>query len=163
MTIGIVAVVVIAAIIAAFFLGRSSSPSPTGVTTATTVRTATPTQTQTVVTVTVPGQTITTASPPAPPEITEQSVNPSSVSRGGPIAITVRTKGDVVSVVMRISGPAAPGDIGLNQGPTVNGITTWAIAGQAPNAAGLYHYAAVATASNGSTVTAPQSTFTVVP
>jgi hypothetical protein len=174
MMIGFILAVVIGAVGGAYLLGRgSSNDSTTAGTTAATATTSTAattaaTQTQTVVTVTAPAETTATPdSTPAPAAsitITEQSVNPATVNKGMPIALTVRTTGDVASVVMNINGPAAPGDIPLNKGPvTPSGITTWAASIPAPGMAGLYRYSATATPSSGAAVTAPIATFTVLP
>lgn len=171
MVIGIVAVLVVAAIAGAFFLGRGGGDEKASTGTTPTATQTTPTQTQaqteTVVTVTVPAETPPAEEAPEPPataavEIVEQSINPANVGRGGPIAITVRTKGDVLGVKMDINGPQ-PMNVDLNRGPTVNGITTWALATNAPGVVGLYRYSAKASAAGGSTVEAPISTFTVVP
>jgi len=162
MVIGIVAVVVVGIIVAAFFIGRGSGDN---VTTSTTPTATTPTQTTPTVTTVTNVETVTT--PPAPTpgagvEIIEQSINPVSVSRSAPIALTVRTKGSVNSVRMDLSG-RAPMSVELVRGPTVNEITTWAAAATAPSLAGAYTYKAIVSAADGSNVEGPNSTFTVVP
>lgn len=164
LVIGIVVVVVIAAIAAAFFFGRSSSEDKA--TTATT-----PTATQTTPTATTPAtatvtnvQTVTQVQPQpgAGVEIVEQSINPPTVTRSGPIALSVRTKGNVNAVKMEISG-RAPISVDLVRGPTVNDITTWAAAASAPSLAGAYSFKAIVTAADGALVNGPNSTFTVTP
>ena len=165
MVIGIVAVAVIAAIVGAFLLGSRSGDSTSTATTPTATQT-TPTQTtptQTVATV-VNVQTVTQTQPQpgAGVEIVEQSINPTTVARSGPLALTVRTKGNVSAVKMDISG-RAPMAVDLVKGPTVNDITTWAAATSAPSLAGAYTYNALVTAADGSQIPGPTSTFTVTP
>ncbi|MBI5869625.1 MAG: hypothetical protein HZB44_01520 [Actinobacteria bacterium] len=170
MTIGIVAVLVIAAIAAAYFLGMksdedktSTATTPTATQTTPTATTPTQAQTQSVATVTNV-QTITQVEPQpgVGVEIVEQSINPTTVERSGPIALTVRTKGNVNSVKMDING-RAPMVVELVRGPTVNNITTWAAATAAPGLAGNYAYKAIVNASDGAIKEGPNSTFTVLP
>ncbi|MHB8791936.1 MAG: hypothetical protein ACYC6O_01160 [Thermoleophilia bacterium] len=168
MTIGIVSVLVIAAIAAAFFLGRKSdenksTTATTPTATQTTPTATTPTQTQSVATVTNV-QTITQVDPQpgVGVEIIEQSINPTTVDRSGPIALTVRTKGNVNSVKMDING-RAPMVVELVRGPTVNNITTWAAATAAPGLAGNYAYKAIVNATDGAIKEGPNSAFTVLP
>lgn len=168
MIFGIVAVLVIAAIAAAYFLGMKSdedktTTATTPTATQTTPTATTPTQTQTVATVTNV-QTITQVEPQpgVGVEIIEQSINPTTVERSGPIALTVRTKGDVNSVKMDING-RAPMVVELVRGPTVNNITTWAAATAAPGLAGNYAYKAIVNATDGAIKEGPNSTFTVLP
>jgi hypothetical protein len=169
MVIGIVAVVVIAAIAAAFFLGRKSddkattSTTPTATQTTPTATTQTQAQTQSVATVTNV-QTITQVDPQpgVGVEIVEQSINPPTVERSGPIALTVRTKGNINSVKMDING-RAPMVVELVRGPTVNNITTWAAATNGPGLAGNYAYKAIVNATDGAIKEGPNSTFTVLP
>lgn len=155
MIIGIVVVLAAAAIAGAYFLGKRGGEEAT----------TTPTATQTTQTVflTIPTVTQTATVPPGTPvEILEQSINPSTVSRSVPIAISVRTRGDVTGVRMEITGPQ-DSSVELNRGPTINGVTSWAAPSSSPGVVGLYRYSAKASAGDGSTVEAPVSTFTVVP
>ncbi|MDO8735785.1 MAG: hypothetical protein Q7K29_01710 [Thermoleophilia bacterium] len=168
MVIGIVAVAVIAAIAGAFFLGRKSdddkaTTATTPTATQTTPTATTPTQTQSVATVTNI-QTITQVEPQpgVGVEIIEQSINPTTVERSGPIALTVRTKGDINSVRMDING-RAPMVVELVRGPTVNSITTWAAVTNGPGLAGNYAYKAIVSATDGAIKEGPNSTFTVLP
>jgi len=162
MIIGIVAVLVIAAIVAAFVIGRGSGDNATTATTPTATQT-TATTAPTVATVTnLETVTQTQAQPGAGVQILEQSINPTSVSRSGPIALSVRTSGNANNAKMDING-RAPMSVELVKGPTVNGITTWAAATMAPSLAGAYTYKAIITASDGAIVEGPNSTFTVVP
>lgn len=159
MVIGIVAVVVIAAIVGAFLLGRGTGDDK-GTTAATTATQSTQTQTQTTATVV---QTVTT--PPAPVsnvEIIEQSINPVAPGRGTPILCTVRTTGDVASVKMNLTGRGGF-TVDLNKGPTVNGVTNWTQTVSAPDLAGAYRYNATVTATDGQTTEGPGTPFTVMP
>ncbi|MCL4472997.1 MAG: hypothetical protein M1455_03535 [Actinobacteria bacterium] len=165
MVIGIVAAVVVAAIAAAFLFGRSSGDNATTATTPTATQTTSTATTQTQTTATVTNvQTVTqvTPQPGAGVEIVEQSINPPTAPRSGPIALTVRTRGGVNAVKMDISG-RAPMSVDLVRGPTVNDITTWAAASSAPSLAGGYTFNAVVTAADGSLVNGPNSSFTVTP
>jgi len=167
MAIGIVAVVVVAAIAAAFFLGRKSdedktATTPTATQTTPTATTPTPTQTEAVTVTNV--QTITQVDPQpgVGVEIVEQSINPTTVAQIGPIALTVRTKGDINTVKMDISGPA-PMVVELVRGPTVSDITTWAAATTAPAQVGNYAYKAIVNATDGAIKEGPDSPLTVTP
>ncbi len=166
MIIGIIAVVVIGIIVAAFLLGRGSGDNTSTATTPTatqTTPTATTSTQPTVATVTNV-QTITQVQPQpgAGVDIVEQSINPTSVTRGDPIVVTVRTRGNVNSVKMDISG-RAPMSVELVKGPTVTDITTWAATTAAPGQAGGYTYKAIVSAADGSIKEGPNSTFTVLP
>lgn len=165
MIIGIVAVVVVAAIAGAFFLGRKSDDDKSTTATTPTATQTTPTQAQTQSVATVTNvQTITQVEPQpgVGVEIIEQSINPTTVERSGPIALTVRTKGNLNSVKMDING-RAPMVVELVRGPTVNNITTWAAATTGPGLAGNYAYKAIVAASDGAIKEGPNSTFTVLP
>jgi hypothetical protein len=165
MVIGIVVVLVIVAIALAFWLGSRSGNDDTSTATSPTATQTTPTSTtaQTVATVTnLQTVTQTQPQPGAGVEIVEQSINPPSVSRSAPIALTVRTKGNVNSVKMDIAG-RAPMSVELVKGPTVTEITTWAAAASAPSLAGAYTYKAIVTAGDGALIEGPNSTFTVLP
>ncbi len=164
MVIGIVAVLVIAAIGAAFWLGSRSGDDKA--TTATT-----PTATQTTPTATTPTsstvtsvQTVTQSQPQpgAGVEIVEQSINPTDATRNSPVVLTVRTRGNVTSVRMDING-REPKAVELVKGPTVNDITNWAASTTAPGLAGAYTYKAIVTAGDGSAKEGPASSFTVLP
>jgi hypothetical protein len=167
MVIGIVVVVVIGAIAAAFLIGRSSGDDKA--TTATT-----PTQTQTTQTAaTTPAQTTATVTnvqtvtqtpqpqPGAGVEIVEQSLNPVDPGRGSPIVLTARTRGPVASVKINMMGRDSK-SVELVKGPTINDITNWTATDTAPAQAGAYTFKAVVTANDGATVEGPASPFTVL-
>jgi hypothetical protein len=160
MLIGIIAALVIVALIGVYLLGRSSGEKTATATTPTATQKTTPTQTtqastQTVVTVSAPP-----AETPAPPastvalEITERTAKPGSVSTGMPIEYAVKVKGEATYVTMSIKGPLNM-SVPLPKVATIGEITTWAATIPAPVEPGIYHYYASAIGTDGTTVEMP--------
>jgi len=158
MLIGIIAAIVIAALVGVYLLGRSSGEKTSTATTpaATQTTRTTPTQTQTVVTVTTPAPTTTAAPAPTPTtlEITDRTALPQVVSTNRPMEFTAKVKGEAVSVTMSIKGPI-DSTLVLHKVVTVGEITTWAANTPAPANPGMYHYYATAVAADGTTVEMP--------
>ena len=163
MVIGIVAVLVIAAIAAAFWLGsRSGDDKATTATTPTATQT-TPTVDMTVATVTsVETVTQTETQPGAGVAVVEQSIEPGNATAGAPIVLMARTRGNVTSVKMEINGPD-PKSVNLVKGVTVDNITGWAAGTRRQVSLAPYAYKAVATAADGIDVDGPISAFIVLP
>jgi hypothetical protein len=159
MIIGIVAVVAIAAIVGAFFLGRSGGDE-NAATTPTATQTTQTTPTQTVVTVTVPSEPSPAPEPePAPTaslEIVARSVVPEVISAGMPMEFIAEVQGSASSVTMSIRGPA-DSTVSLTRGVTSpGGITVWRATANAPATPGIYrYYASAVSAADGSTVEMP--------
>lgn len=159
MLIGIIAALIIVALIGVYLLGRSSGEKTATGTTPTATQT-TPTQTtqapaQTVVTVSAPPAE--TPAPPAPTvalEIMERTAKPGSLSTGMPIEYTIKVKGEATYVTMSIKGPLNM-SVPLPKVATIGEITTWAATIPAPVEPGIYHYYASAIGTDGTTVEMP--------
>lgn len=139
--IGIVAVVAIAVIAGAFFLGRgcSDDKAPTATATATTGTTA-----------------------KAAVGILEQHATPDPATEGETINFIVRVSGDASSVSLIDERPPATGDgafqedfsLSMAKGKTLNNVTTWTASSPALQYTGRHRFHAVATAPDGALVPA---------
>ncbi|MEK7816663.1 MAG: hypothetical protein AAB281_00245, partial [Actinomycetota bacterium] len=111
------------------------------------------TPTQTVVTVTTPTQTATAAT--AAVEIVDFNATPDTISPGGPVAFTARTKGSAAIVKIKLKGPDSK-EIVLDKKATVDGVTPWSASVAGPSIVGVYRYLVEAAASDGSKVETPE-------
>ena len=187
MIIGIVAVVVIAAIVIAFLLGRGcgGEEKTAGVGTTTAVAATSPTVPVAGTSTQASAAPSTTVEVPATPEpspaptpepvptpstleITERSVTPPVAHVGEPLTFTAKVKGEATKVVMSGSKTDGTGqfDFILTKGSTAGGVTTWAFTTSASSLTGVYRYFARAFATDGTVVEMPGVsawTFEIIP